>query len=352
MSSFVVGSLAPIAIDPDRMNRILREEPAAFESWRRYGLTTAESLLAHYVSDGEAIRAATRGVKTNTLENPYYEFYSPRQYAVPVKTRVLESHDYLVELRGRRGLADLSVYLSGPVSKRLHDGFRAEGHFLSGLRLQIQDRPYTEFEQDFETALTIAPWNDNLRAQIVAFLWNHAGILYLDGAYEPALSYMRRAVEVFPADGEIRYYHGMLLLQTGRREPGLAEIREAIELEPRLLAPRRRLASELLALRDHRGAVGQMEAILAIDPDDLYTLVTLGAFLAEHGTDPQQAEELIARAYRLSPRDASVTDARAWAAFHRGDLKTARSIVERGGAYYEGEPLFVHRRERILQAAP
>ena len=352
MSTFVVGSLAPLEIDPDWMNRMLELESEAFAAWRPYGLTTAESLLAHYVADGEAIRAATRGVRTNTLETPYYEFYSPREYAVPVNSRILASHDFLVDLRLERGLADLSTHLSGPISERLTAAFQAEGHFLTGLRLQIQDRPYTDFGGEFDVALGLAPWNYNLRCQIVAYLWNHAGFLYLDGAFREALSYMRQAVEVYPIDGEIRYYHGRILLQTGQREQALVEIRAAIELEPRLLSPRRLLASELLASRNHTEAVAQMDTILAIDPDDLYTLVTLGAHLAEHGADPVRAQALMERAYRLAPRDASVIDGRAWVAFMKGDRAEARSIVERGGTYYEDEPLFVQRRQRILQAVP
>jgi hypothetical protein len=95
-----------------------------------------------------------------------------------------------------------------------------------------------------------------------------------------------------------------------------------------------------------------MEVILAIDPEDLYTLVTFATYLAEYGGDPVRADALLGRAYRLAPRDASVIDGRAWLAFLKGDGAEARRIVERGGRYYENEPLFVQRRQRILQATP
>ena len=348
MNTFVIGSLEEIEIDPDWMNRTLELDRDAFEGWRQYGLTTAESLLAHYVADGDAVRAATDGARENTLENPYYEFYSPREYAAPVGTRTLANHDFLAALHREEGLHDLAKRLSEGVSDRLAAAFHAEGRFLDGLRLQIQGRPYTDFGGHFDDAVGIAPWNDNLRCQVVSYLWNHAGVLYLDGAYPEALSYMRRAVEVYPVDGEIRYYHGLILLQTGQRGPGLAEIREAIALEPRLLSPRRLLASELLAVREHAEAAAQMETILAIEPEDLYTLVTYATYLAEHGSDPGRADALLEQASRLAPRDASVIDGRAWLAYLKGDRAEARSIVERGGPYYENEPLFEHRRQRIL----
>jgi tetratricopeptide (TPR) repeat protein len=350
MNTFVIGSLEEIEIDPDWMNRTLELDRDAFDGWRQYGLTTAEALLAHYVADGDAVRVATEGVPENTLENPYYEFYSPREYAAPVHNRTLANHDFLAALHREEGLHDLAKRLSGGVSDRLAAAFRAEDRFLEGLRLQIQGRPYTEFGGHFDDALGIAPWNDNLRCQVVSYLWNHAGVLYLDGAFPEALSYMRRAVEVYPVDGEIRYYHGLILLQTGQRGPGLAEIREAIALEPRLLSPRRRLASELLAARQYAEAATQMEAILAIEPEDLYTLVTYAAYLAEHGSDAGRADALLEQAYRVAPQDASVIDGRAWLAHLKGDRAEARRIVEGGGRYYENEPLFEQRRQRILAA--
>jgi Flp pilus assembly protein TadD len=350
MNTFVVGSLEEIELDPDWMSRALERDRNAFEGWRQYGLTTAESLLAHYVADGDAVLAATEGALENTLENPYYEFYLPREYAVPVNSRTLANHDFLVGLRRERGLDDLATRLAGPPSERLVAAFRAEDRFLDGLRLQLEERPYTEFGAHFDEALSLAPWNDNLRAQIVSYLWNFAGVLYLEGAYPEALSYMRRAVEVYPSDGEIRYYHGIILLQTGQRGAGLEELQNAIELEPRLLAPRRRLASELLAAREYGPAADQMEAILAIEPEDLYTLVTYAAFLAERGADSTRADTLLEQARRIAPRDPSVIDAGAWLAHLRGDHSEARRIVERGGRYYENEPMFEQRRQRILSA--
>jgi len=352
MNTFVIGSLEAIVIDPDRMNELLERDPGAFHGWRQYGLTTAESLLAHYVADGDAVLAATAGVPENTLENPHYEFYSPREYAAPTHIRKLASHDFLVKLRGENGLENLSKRLAGPVTDRLAAAFSAEDRFLVGLRLQTEGRSFPEFGSHFDAALGIAPWNENLRAQIVSYLWNYAGVLYLEGAYPDALRFMQRAVDVYPANGEIRYYHGLILLRTGQRERAIEELREAIALDPRLLSPRRLLASELLGARQHAEAAAQMEAILTLDPDDLYTLVTFATYLAEHGADPDRAGKLLERAYRLAPRDASVIDARAWVAYLKGDRAEARRIVERGGRYFENEPLFIQRRGRILEAAP
>jgi spermidine synthase len=351
MNTFVIGSLEEVVIDPDRMNRRLDEDRGTFEGWREYGLTTAESLLAHYVADGSAVLAATEGVPLNTLENPYYEFYSPREYSVPAHSRTLASHDFLVALRDEHGLDELSTHLVGSVSDRLAAAFHAESRFLVGLRLQIERRPYADFARHFDAAIDIAPWNENLRCQVVSYLWNHAGILYLRGEYPEALAFIRRAADLNAANGEIRYYHGLLLLRTGRRERALEEIREAVALNPRLLLPRRLLVSEFLAARNGAEAVAQMEAILAIDPEDLYALVTLATYLAEHGGDPVRADALLERAYRLAPRDPSVIDGRAWLAFLNGNRAEARRIVERGGRYYENEPLFVQRRQKILQAA-
>ncbi len=73
------------------MNRVLQDDPEAFDGWRKYGIANGEEILAHYISDRSAVLNATIGAKENTLEHPYYEFYSPRDYSTSVNVRTLES---------------------------------------------------------------------------------------------------------------------------------------------------------------------------------------------------------------------------------------------------------------------
>ena len=84
--------------------------------------------------------------------------------------------------------------------------------------------------------------------------------------------FMDRAVNVFPESGEVRYYHGLLLLKNGRVGEAVEEFLAAVQLDPRLLAPRRRLATIDRESGDLAAAVLQRDAILAIEPEDQFAL--------------------------------------------------------------------------------
>jgi tetratricopeptide (TPR) repeat protein len=279
-NTFVVGSIREIPIDPERMNRRLEAAPEAFRGLRKYGIETAESLLAHYVAGGKAVSDALPETPHNTLENPYYEFYSPAEYAEPLNQRILQNHELLTALRTSNGLQDLERVIPGGVTDRLLQAFGAEDVFLRGLSAQLMLRPYQEVVPTFQAAVEQAPWNGNLRSQIQSYYWNKAGVSYLEGNFRDALYLMGLAAEVLPSVGEVRYYHGLALLQTGDRVKALEEMRQAIALEPRLLPPRRVLASELLAAGDVLPAVRQLEGIIAIDPEDSFALEQLRGLTA------------------------------------------------------------------------
>jgi spermidine synthase len=348
VNTFLVGSIRPLAIDPAAMNEAL--EAARFEGWRPYGIDSAEAVLAHYVAGGGPIREATAAALENSLEHPRYEFYSPREYAVPSNRRVLGNHEFLLALRRAHGPAEIAARL--PDGGRLREAAGAEEVFLDGLRLQLEGTPHREVAARLARAVDRAPWNRNLRSQALSYLWSAAGVRYLAGEYREALQIMGQAVEDCPEVGEVRYYHGLALLRTGAAEAGLEEMRRAIALDARLLPPRRALVSSLLDSAAIDEAAEQLAAILAIDPEDLFALVRYATLLAEQRGEHEEARAWLARAARLSPEDPSVIDAGAWLAYLRGDREAARRIVAAGGRYYEGTPLYERRRSRILQPGP
>jgi spermidine synthase/Flp pilus assembly protein TadD len=345
VNTFLVGSLEPLSLDPAAMNERLRRETAAFDGWRRYGIDSAEAILAHYVADGPPVRAATVDAPRNSLEFPLYEFYSPREYAVPLNERVLRNHEFLVPLRAAHGAPTLSAADEG----RLASAARGETEFLDGLALQLAGSPHEAIADRYGRAVAIAPWNRNLRSQVVSYLWNVAGVRYLAGDATGALPLLAEAARLVPDHGEVRYYHGLALLRAGSEGPGLEEMRAAVELRPRLLPPRRVLASALGRRGDLDAAAAQLEAILEIDPEDLFALVTYGNLLAEGWSRPAEARRYVERAARIAPADPAVIDLRAWVAYLEGHREAARRIVREGGSYYEGNPLYEGRRSRILE---
>ncbi len=288
-STFVTGSLAALEIDPRRMSETLEAEGSAFDGWRKYGLTTAESVLAHYVADQSALLAATDGELQNSLEHPYYEFYSPADYAEPVNDRVLRNHAFLVGLRRTGGLSGLMERLPGGVTARLAAVWQAEDAYLDGFAGQLEGRPHHQIARRYDAALRTAPWNDNLRRQVQSYYWNLAGVHYLRGEFSDALALIGTAARIYPADGEVRYYHGLTLARTGAAQAALAEMEAAVALAPRLLAPRRALTE----LREQ--LLGPASPRLA---DGLAELGTLLLAVGELG----EARSALERALRIRSR--------------------------------------------------
>ena len=75
---------------------------------------------------------------------------------------------------------------------------------------------------------------------------------------------------------------------------------------------------------DFEAAARHLEAILAIHPDDVFSLATYGIHLAERENRLDEATALVERAYGIAPTDAAVIDGRAWLTYLGGDTATAR----------------------------
>ena len=236
--------------------------------------------------------------------------------------------------------------------ERLWAAFAAEDQYLAGLRIHLQSGSRQEVVRDFDSALRLAPWNDNLRSQILLYFWNMGGIFYLQGEYSAAVDSLRAAVEVSPNNGEVRYYLGLALLQTNQGERALEEMKKAVDSSPRLLPPRRYLAAAYLESREFDLAVENLEKILTFVPGDIYALVSYSMYLAEQRQAYSEAHQFLDRARRVAPEDPSVIDAMAWVEFLGGDSESALQIVREGGNYFEKAPEFRNHRDIILQGRP
>ena len=63
-----------------------------------------------------------------------------------------------------------------------------------------------------------------------------------------------------------------------------------------------------------------------------------------------EARDLLKRAYAIAPEQADVIDSYAWLSYLLKDFDTARSVVQDGGPYFEGNPDFEQRRQTILDS--
>ena len=264
-NTILIGSDEKISLDITRIGRAMRSEPGAFAGLARYGLTTPESVMAQFVADGEHIREAVRDAPENTLVHPRYEFYSPWDYAVPLKQRIGANIDFIVNLR-RAAIPDLLATLKvhdQQETRRLSRALAAEQAYLTGYRTSLSPGAVSgaEIVRQYDKALALAPWNENLRARI--FL--HYSQIAASQTNTGVKAYlMERAISVYgkSAMGQVDY--SLLLSKLHQPERALAAARSAVVLDPNLPAARRTLADLLLKAGKQAEAETHLRALVEL----------------------------------------------------------------------------------------
>jgi len=166
-NSILIGSKQPIPVSYERMSEAFAGQRQAFKSLQRYGLTTALSVVPHFVADEKLIREAVASAPVNSLDHPYYEFYYPWDYAAKRQLGYTSNHSLIVSLRRQsRGpyLAALKSQL--PADPRLEAAFRADDAYLDAFTRYLDGMTLPELYRLFDHVLSLAPWNDNLRARV------------------------------------------------------------------------------------------------------------------------------------------------------------------------------------------
>jgi len=168
-NTLLIGSNEVVTIDPDLMDRRLREYPEAFRSLAPYGLTSAQAVLPHFVADETTLRKAVEGAPINSFDYPRYEFYYPWDYAFEREKHILANHKFILELKREAHpeyLAGLEKYTWD--GTKLRQTFAAEFRYLAGFQKFLSGISLPENYRLFDDALAVAPWNDSLRARIYA----------------------------------------------------------------------------------------------------------------------------------------------------------------------------------------
>jgi spermidine synthase len=168
-NTILIGSHRPVPIEPARIDARFDRRRNALGSLERYGITSADALLPHFIAADDILRAAVADAEINSLDHPRYEFYRPWEYVRDREQKVIENHDLLLELKH---LA-LPAYLAqmGQHTQnisRLRQSLEAEFSYLVGFRRFLTGMSLTETYRVFDEALGTAPWNDSLRARIYA----------------------------------------------------------------------------------------------------------------------------------------------------------------------------------------
>jgi spermidine synthase len=197
-NTILIGSTKPVAHDSAHIDRQFAENPEAFKNLLPYGLTSSEAVLPHYVADEKVIRAAVEDAPVNSLEHPLYEFFYPWDYARERKTGIVENHGLIMEMK-RQAFPDFiaGLNLGAKETARLRQTLAAEFRYLASFRKFLEGTSLPEQYRLFDDALSVAPWNDSLRARIYA-QYAYIASRQRDPAERARL--MKRANDLYPRD--------------------------------------------------------------------------------------------------------------------------------------------------------
>jgi predicted Zn-dependent protease len=187
-----------------------------------------------------------------------------------------------------------------------------------------------------------------------------------NGKRTEALEGVRAARQRFPEDGRLLRLEAQTLAETGRAEEALALLRprlkgdandfeeylfmsnmlmsagrgtEAVEAARKALAlasakdPAQTtnalimLSSAQERAGDTRGAEATLRQVLAKDSNNPTALNNLGYFLTEHDQKLEEARDMIERAVRAEPQNASFLDSFGWVYYKLGKLKEAERYL-------------------------
>ncbi len=342
---FLIGSNHEIAFDMAVIEQKLSEPEGPFAGLRKFGITTAQSLLSHVIAAEDVLREATADAPENSLERPVVEFYDFQDYAAPETDRKLSNLEFFLSLRGQGSAGNRIRALPGNMAA----AFAAEGEYLQGRKRLLSGDSAEVTSEYFERAVKLDPDNEDVRHHIYGHVMQAVRNLMDEDRYAEAEPYVRQAVELQPGSAEARYRYGFLLMTLNQPTQAIREFETLVALKPENTTARHQLATLYAANNEPDRAIHQLQTILKVDPGDAGALFSL-AHLEAARRSFKTALGLLERAYTIAPRQPEVIDSYAWLSYLLQDLATARRVVEQGGLYYEGNADFEQRRRTILAA--
>ncbi|GAB5561439.1 MAG: hypothetical protein SynsKO_30860 [Synoicihabitans sp.] len=343
---FLVGSNHEIVFDQNVIEQKLSVVDGPFEGLRKFGITSAESLLSHLIAAEDVLREQTAHAPENSLEKPVVEFYDFRDYAASESERKFHNLEFFLAVRGTGSAGERIRALSGEMAA----AYRAEGAYLLGQKNLIDDDPETLASQHFDEALALDPDNEDVRYHIYGHVMQSVRNFMDAQHYTRAEPFLREAIQLRPGSTEARNRYGVLLMSQNRPAEAVREFQALVALEPDNVAARHQLASIYSASNQPDLAIFQYRSILKTEPRDAQALFSLAHLIAAQQAFPE-ALDLFKQAYLVAPRQPDIIDSYAWLSYLLEDWETARTVVQQGGDYYRANPEFEQRRRTILGTA-
>ncbi|HJV37117.1 tetratricopeptide repeat protein, partial [Geomonas sp.] len=305
-NTFMVGSNDRIELDPARMAGEMARDPGAFAGITKYGLTSADSILAHFIASDQTVRNLLPTGRINSFEHPFFEFYSPADYAAPSEQRDLLNHRLLMSFRSQE--PGPALLRAGPEGGRLAEAYRAENALYAAREQQLAGEAPAAVLHQYEQAIVRAPWNLNLRNEVVRFLNGEAMALSAQGDFQGSRGMFQRAAETFPTGPEVHYDLAMMLLFLNQVDQGAQQLQQALSLKPDMVPALRDLGRVYASGGRIEDAVKLWQQALSVNKNDFMTLAYLGRALCDLG-QPADGVGYLTKAHQLAPGNPEVAQA-------------------------------------------
>jgi spermidine synthase/Flp pilus assembly protein TadD len=292
----LVGTTAAtIEIDPERLTRALQRAPAVHADLTRLDLGSVTEIAGMFVGSADTLARATRESPPASDDRPLQEYevrsvLGSRVGGVPASLFDLSAvASWCPKCVGANGptpvVSRLGTYLEllalayrGPASPQVAIDRTASGprrllgsaylgtvvpdtdavHNILGVALLREGR-YADAADAFREAL-------KRREDSVDANRNLAATLAESGQVDAAIGYLRRAVQLNPADGRARYELGRLLLERRHFVEAAGELREAVRAMPESAAARNDLGTALASMGQLSEAIEYFKQAVALDP--------------------------------------------------------------------------------------
>ncbi len=145
----------------------------------------------------------------------------------------------------------------------------------------------------------------------------------LSGRMEEAEEALSRAAELDPDNFEALFHLGKTALELGRLDKALPALSKAASLSAARPAIFRLLGQALLLTHDTRGALQAFKKAVKADPNDAYSLSSLGTLFAELADDLEVAKSLFQKSVEIDPTNSLYRQRLGRLLFKLGDFKGA-----------------------------
>ena len=269
-NSYLVGSENPLRVDYAYVNEMLGDARQPLDGLRKYGITSADALLSHYVSGDEMIDQAVADARINSLEHPVIEFYSLQDYAVPSVRRRLQNLSLILELRREATDGVPTTELSRSEAASLDAARQAEELFVAGFKQVMESGPsqYEMIRYYFDEAVNKSPKNDDIRYHVMSSLTSLARFALRQNNIEDAEKYAREATLVSNRAAEASCIYGQLLLNRQETRLATRQLENCVELKPMWVTTRRALADIYVKSGKLESAAEQLRVLDELNLDD------------------------------------------------------------------------------------